>query len=107
MDRELEQNLCKQYLGREVNAKNKGVSWADGDCLLEANSTIDDGDLEISVSMSVSVDISDNKIDDISVSFSTSCDGDSGIGDCDPGEFFEYFECYNAAKSFIEEIVEE
>ena len=106
MIKSLQDELNNSYCGKIICEEY--VNWMvleDRD-ILSAKDTIDDC-TEITISMMLSIEVNDkHAISDISIDFSTSCWGDSGIGESDPRDYFSYEECYSAASNYIQDLLD-
>ena len=107
MEDRLQEELLKKYQGKKVKEDCTDWDALEDEELLEASSTIDDGALEITIRMSIQIDLDgEDRIDYVSIGFHTSCWGDSGLGEEDPEEYWTYGECFRAAEKFIENLLE-
>lgn len=103
MEKQLEKELEDIYCGKKVREECSSWRFLEDSALLEAQGFIDDGETEITETMGIEVETDeDNCITDISIYFHTSCWGDSGLGEEDPEEYWDYSECYDAAVKFME-----
>ncbi len=107
MENRLQQELTEKYKGRKVKDSCTNWSFLENEELLVESSTIDDEDLEITETMRIWIETDGNDcIKDVRIGFHTSCWGDSGLGEEDPGHYWSYGECFDAAEEFIQSILE-
>lgn len=105
MEDRLIEELENKYCGMKVNTSDDNFICNGGEDVLIAEFT-DEDDQEFNLSMGISLEIDeDDCISEIDVYFHTSAWGDSGLGECDPDEYFEYEECLEAAENHIKEVI--
>lgn len=105
MDDRIQEALIEKYAGQTVREDCSDWACLEDEELLSAEDTIDD-ETEITITMGIQVEVDEeNKISNVCVFFHTSCWGDSGLGESDPEEYWDYSECYEAAERFIKQLL--